>query len=56
MVSMVSLEGDNLHQCLDWESIVGVVVGKSVSSFTFLFRADASALSIARFELSLSFP
>lgn len=39
-----------LHQRLDLESIVGVVVS------TFLFWADALALFIARFEPSLSFP
>lgn len=45
-----------LHQRFDLESIVGVVVGRSVSSSTFPSWTGALALFIARFELSLSFP
>ena len=52
MLSMVSLESDSLHQHLDLESVVGAVVGKSVSSSTFPSWADALALFIARLELS----
>lgn len=54
MLSTVSLESDSLHQHLDLESVVGAVVGKSVSSSTFPSWADALALFIARLELSLS--